>query len=137
MGNVKSTNPKWWTEKNDSAWNKVKDAFARDWEQTKADFSKTAGKELNQNVDDTVKQAVGKQAIPPANVPNTTADEFDSAEPALRYGYGAADQYADHKKWDEKLESKLSTDWSSLGSSHDWDRVKNDVRNGWERARKH
>ena len=145
MGNAKTTNPKWWTDKNDSAWNKVKDAFARDWEQTKADFSKTQGHELNQNVSDTVKQAAGKESIPPANVPNTSnksasaqgKSDYASAEPALRYGYGAASQFGAHESWDNELETKLSSDWHSIGSGREWNDVKTTVRSGWERARKH
>ena len=42
----------------------VKDAMKRDWEQTKADLH-LGGKELDQDVDDTLKQVAGKDAIPP------------------------------------------------------------------------
>ena len=61
--------PRWWSEEHRSAWERVKAAFRRDWEQTKADFS-SKGRDLNQDVDDTVKQAAGKKAIPPRNVKN-------------------------------------------------------------------
>lgn len=37
--------PGWWTEKHTSNWDHVKAAFERDWEQTKADFSKSSGEE--------------------------------------------------------------------------------------------
>jgi hypothetical protein len=49
---------------------KVKEALKRDWEQTKHDFNKKAGKDLDQDVGDTVKQATGQEPIPPRNVPN-------------------------------------------------------------------
>jgi hypothetical protein len=49
---------------------KVGEALERDWEQTKHDFSKNKGEELDQDVGDTVKQAAGKDPIPPPGVPN-------------------------------------------------------------------
>jgi hypothetical protein len=54
-------------EKKDS---KVKDALKRDWEQTKHDFSKKSGEDLDQDVGDTLKQAAGKEPIPPLGAPN-------------------------------------------------------------------
>ena len=48
----------------------VKDALKRDWEQTKSDLPGMEGKDLDQDADDTVKQAVGKEEPPPANVRN-------------------------------------------------------------------
>jgi len=140
-------NPRWWTEKNESSWDHVKEAFARDWEQTKADFSKSAGRELDQNVADTVKQAAGKQAIPSATERNPKPKsseknagkrdfDFNSAEPALRYGYGASSQFATHKEWDTKLETELRGDWDNLRHDRSWDEVKEHVRRGWNHARK-
>ncbi|WP_162143945.1 hypothetical protein WMF27_10850 [Sorangium sp. So ce281] len=38
----------------------MKEALRRDWEQTKADFTNNKGQELNQDVDDTVQQALGR-----------------------------------------------------------------------------
>jgi hypothetical protein len=38
----------------------VGEAIERDWEQTKSDLPGLDGKDLDQDVDDTVKQAVGK-----------------------------------------------------------------------------
>src|SRR4051794_28742998 len=126
-----STNPRWWNEKHTSAWDRVKDALKRDWEQTKADFSKEKGHELNQNVADTVKQSAGSEPIPPGNVPNTKATDYKTAEPGLRYGHGASMQYADHHEWDATLEGKLRKDWDDLKSGGDWDAMKGYVRRGW------
>lgn len=42
----------------------AKEALARDWEQTKSDMPGLEGKDLDQDVDDTVKQAVGKEPVP-------------------------------------------------------------------------
>jgi hypothetical protein len=50
---------------------KARKAFERDVEQTKHDLSGgRKGTDLDQDVDDTVKQAAGKQPVPPAKVPN-------------------------------------------------------------------
>ena len=143
MNNTNTKNPSWWNDKHTSAWEKTKDAFHRDWEQTKADFSKSKGQELNQNAADTVKQAAGKEVVPPDHVANAkprhdgkTHEDYEAAEPALRYGYGASSQFAEHKSWDDKLESKLSTDWDNLKSGRTWDDVWTHVRSGFERARK-
>ena len=46
----------------------VKEALENDWEQTKADMPGMDGKDIDQDVDDTVKQAMGKQ-------PTVDADE--------------------------------------------------------------
>ena len=48
----------------------VKEALGRDWEQTKHDFSKKHGKDLDQDIGDTVRQATGKEAIPADGGPN-------------------------------------------------------------------
>jgi hypothetical protein len=49
---------------------KAKEALERDLEQTKADMPGVEGRDLDQNVDDTVKQAMGKEPVPPADTPN-------------------------------------------------------------------
>lgn len=130
-----SKNPNWWNDSYSSAWDRAKEALRRDWEQTKADVS-DGGQELNQDVGDTVKQALGKQPIPAGRAPNRdnsgpSFGDWDSAEPALRYGYGARRYYTD-ADWNDELEHKLRRDWESSGSDSTWDRVKNAVRRGWE-----
>lgn len=55
--------PAWWSDEHTSSWDRVKEALRRDWEQTKADLS-SAGRDLNQNLVDTVKQAAGSQPLP-------------------------------------------------------------------------
>ena len=139
MGTSKKSemNPDWWTTKHTRAWDRVKDAFARDWEQTKADFSKDSGHELNQNVADTVKQATGKERIPdPMQANDKPNDEYQRVEPALRFGYGASRYYDEHKQWNESLEAKMRADWDHVHADQKFDKVKEDVRRGWERARK-
>ena len=54
----------------DEKTGKAKEALRRDWEQTKHDFNKKKGEELNQDVGDTLKQATGGEPVPPRGVPN-------------------------------------------------------------------
>ena len=58
-----SSNPRWWREDHTSAWGRIKEAMRRDWEQTKHDFNKKAGAELNQDAGDTLKQMAGKEPV--------------------------------------------------------------------------
>jgi hypothetical protein len=62
------TQPSWWSYKNISAWERVRDAFKRDWSQTQADFAGSRGEDLNQTAADTLKQAVGPGGVPPLDV---------------------------------------------------------------------
>lgn len=63
-----TTNPNWWNDKHNSAWDRAREALHRDWEQTKSDFSSKGGVDLNQNVGDTVKQMAGAAEVPPLTV---------------------------------------------------------------------
>lgn len=128
------THPKWWDEGKTSSWERTKEAMKRDWEQTKHDFGGKAP-DLDQDANDTVKQAAGKQRIPPDGVANDAGDTWDRAEPAVRYGWGAAGHYQDHKKWDDGLEGKLSEEWNDLKTGRTWDEIKTAVRSGWDKAR--
>ena len=140
--------PKWWNpQTHGSAWERVKEALKRDWEQTKADLT-SGGRELDQDVGDTVKQMAGKEAIPPANVPNppnsrplgsdARKQSWDEVETPIMYGYGAREQYgSQHTAWDDHLETQLRSEWeeSSSTTGKTWDQIKGHVRRGYERAR--
>jgi hypothetical protein len=63
-----TTNPNWWNDTHNSAWDRAREALHRDWEQTKSDFSSKGGVDLNQNVGDTVKQMSGAAGVPPLTV---------------------------------------------------------------------
>ena len=133
-------NPKWWNKEHDSAWDRVKDAMKRDWEQTKSDLTGgRKGRDLDQDVDDTVKQAAGKQAIPPTpmkNPPDVDDKDWKRVEDDYRYGVGARQQYGnEHRDWDDNLEGKLKEEWGDLKSGRTWDEVKSSVRRGWERVK--
>lgn len=141
--------PKWWTEEtHGSAWDRVKEAMKRDWEQTKKDLH-LGGKELDQDVDDTVKQVIGSDAIPPSNQKNEIGGTpvsapgsitWDDAEAPLAYGYGARQQYgAQHAEWNERLEKDLEADWDATMSQsaiqRKWNEVKGLVRKGYDHPR--
>ncbi|CAN5658844.1 hypothetical protein BH11MYX1_BH11MYX1_08940 [soil metagenome] len=121
--------PQWWTDKHEGTWDRIKDAMKRDWEQTKNDLSKKSGKDLDQSAGDTVKQAAGKEPIPG---PHHSNDKWDDVESGYRFGAGSHDQFqAEHPKWDDKLEHKLSGEWTNLKTGKDWDSVKAHVKSAW------
>ncbi|HEY6138788.1 MAG TPA: hypothetical protein VI670_13595 [Thermoanaerobaculia bacterium] len=108
--------PTWFNEEHDNAWNRVKAAFANDWEQTKRDFGSKNARELNQDVDDTVKQAAG------------SPDGFENHEQAFRFGYAAQRQYrTQFPKWNNDLEMKLRKDYGT-----DFDRDRAFIRHAYE-----
>lgn len=112
--------PNWWNDSHESAWERVKEALRRDWEQTKSDLG-AKGASLNQSVSDTVKQALGKEPVPPPTVPNppSTTERWEDVEPAVRYGYSARRQY-ENAEWDDSVEQKLREEWSSIHPQRDW-----------------
>jgi len=121
--------PAWWDQQYDSAWERIREALRRDWEQTKADLC-SSGKELNQDLGDTIEQAIGTKPIPPPNQPVPDTDWSD-AESAMRYGYGARRQYADENEWNDRLEAKLRDEWTVLEPDRRWDEAKPQIKRGW------
>lgn len=108
--------PDWYTDEHDGGWQRVKAAFANDWEQTKRDFGSKDARELNQDVDDTVKQAAGAR------------DGFENNEQAFRFGYAAQRQYkTKHPAWNNDLETQLRNDYGS-----DFDRDRSYIRHAYE-----
>ena len=108
--------PTWYTDEHDNGWNRVKQAFANDWEQTKHDFGSKTARDLDQDVPDTVKQATG------------TEDAFDRHEPAFRFGYAAQQNYrSKFPSWNNDLDSRLRQDYGS-----DYDRDRDDIRRAYE-----
>lgn len=91
----------------------MKAAFRNDWEQTKNDFGSDRARDLDQDLDDTVKQMFGKQA------PHNYRDmDFKESEPAFRYGHAARHHYgAEHPEWNATLRDELRNDYKG-----DWKR---------------
>lgn len=136
MQNNNQWHAKWYSQdKHGSAWERVKDAFKRDWEQTKNDVG-AGGKDLDQDVGDTVKQAAGKEAIPAGNQPNpkpTQKPDWDGVAPAYEYGFEARQEYGTrYNQWDDSLEKELANEWKSNDKARAWEEVKPYVRKGYE-----
>lgn len=105
----------------------MKASFKRDWDQTKHDVG---GNEPDtaQQVSDTVKQAAGKEVIPPRGVPN-----YEDTEDAYRFGYGARSQYGNRfPRWDNSVEAQLAKDWRGTYTGLDWESYKDAVQRGWD-----
>ena len=133
------TRPSWYTDEDDSAWERVKTAFRRDWKQTKHDFGADEPN-LNQQVGDTISQAAGSKPIPQDNVPTPHPEEIDEDvyrevdEPAYSYGYAAFRHFGNECEWCEETETRLRNDWSDKA---DWESRRRSVRRGWEYAKLH
>jgi hypothetical protein len=134
-----STNwhPSWWTDGHASAWDRIKEAMRRDWEQTKHDLHLRGGHELNQDVNDTVKQAAGTETIPSNDRPNPprVIGSWDDVELPLGYGYAARQKYgAQHPRWNDHLDRTLRSEWDQGKDSTQraWNDVKDWVRRGYE-----
>jgi hypothetical protein len=138
MVKTKSWQPIWWDESHGSAWDRVKEAMKRDWEQTKHDLKLPNGHELNQGVVDTLKQATGSEPIPAADGPNPPKiiGSWDEAETPIGYGYSAHNHYGtEHPIWNEGIEQRLRSEWESdaLGViQRPWPEVKPLVKRGYE-----
>ena len=108
--------PSWYTNEVDSGWNRVKTAFANDWEQTKHDFGSKTARDLNQDVPDTVKQATGSE------------DPFSKHENAFRFGYAANKNYRkQYPTWNADLDKRLSQDYGS-----EYERDRDYIRHAYE-----
>jgi len=124
--------PSFWSDEQQSAWERVKDALHRDWLQTRSDLH-LGGADLDQSAKDTVKQAAGKQPGP------TTAEGrigWQLARHAIRLGHGAATYWTADSEWSETLESRLRGEWEDLDTSIEWDEARSLVKRGWEYGRK-
>lgn len=130
--------PSWWDNSHEGAWERVKEAMKRDWEQTKQDLQLPHGHELNQGVMDTLKQSIGSEPIPPADQPNPpkVIGSWDEAEVPMGYGYTARHHFgSEHPVWNEGIEQRLRAEWEAdkLGVARQpWPEVKPLIRRGYE-----
>jgi hypothetical protein len=133
-----TTRPRWWTEQHTSAWERIRSAMRRDWEQTKHDWNEKKGRDLHQKADDTVRQAIGKQPIPPMSAPENVSssredlERWEIAETAMRYGHGARSHYVQQPAWSDQLETVLRGEWTRLHPGIRWEDARASVRRGWE-----
>ena len=97
-----------YTDEELNAWERVKRAFANDWEQTKADFGSKSARDMDQDVDDTVKQMAGSD------------DAFENREQAFRFGYTAQRRFGTKfPMWNGDLDKRLRKEYDG---NYDTDR---------------
>lgn len=124
--------PSFWSDEQQSAWERAKDALHRDWLQTRADLH-LGGADLDQTAKDTVKQMAGNEAAP------TTVEGrigWEHARRAIRLGHGAATYWTAESEWSGALDSRLRGEWEKLETSIDWEEARPLVMRGWEYGRK-
>ncbi len=125
----------WSTVARSLEWAPIKEALRRDWEQTKHDLGLKWAADLNQNVGNTIAQAVSVEPIPTRHVANQP--DVWSDEAAIRFGYGCALSATYHQdEWNGSLERCLETDWHALATGRTWPDVRLAVRYGWTRAKR-
>lgn len=113
------TQAEWYTKEHMSAWDRIKAAFANDWEQTKRDFGSKSARDLDQDVDDTIKQAMG------------TSDAFENREQAFRFGYAAQSHYRnEYPEWNDDLDRRLRGDYDG-----DYDADRDYIRHAYQYRR--
>jgi hypothetical protein len=111
--------PRWWTDAHNSAWDHVREAFRTKWEQNRV-------------------------AEPAAE-----ARDWEEAEPAIRFGFGARRRVsqpaeaqeapqASQSDWDPETEALLEQEWDSMHHPSDdgfmprlWHDVRQFVHRGW------
>lgn len=130
-------NPSWWNDQHTSAWDRVKEALLRDWEQTKADLTgQKSGRDLNQDVGDTIKQAAGKQEIPPPfkqNLPEEPKQASKRIEALDKTIDKADDRIIDAKEDIAEVEKKRAEETREARA--ELQRVKEEVQQDLEKAR--
>lgn len=113
--------PSWYTNEHDNQWGSVRNAFRKDWEQTKHDFGSDKARDLGQDAGDTVREATTGAA-------NATERNFETHEPAFRFGHAAQRHYrSQYPTWNNDLETKLRQDYGN-----DFDRDRNDIRHAYD-----
>ena len=134
LDDMQTTDKPHWFDAQANAWERAKEAVRRDWEQTKHELH-LGGHELNQDVEDTVTQAVGSAPIPAIDAPNPpkVIGQWQDLEAPIGFGYAARRHYgARFPKWTSELEKILAADWKR--ETQPWDSVKPYVRHGYEVA---
>jgi len=120
-------NPNWWNKDYDSAWDRLKAAFKRDWDQTKHDFGGVHAHRQS-GVDDAMMLAAGKDpGLPQREL------TYEELEDAYRFGYGARAHYGSrYSHWDSNLEEVLERDWLDTYNDLDWLNYRGEIRRGWD-----
>ncbi|MBV9493781.1 MAG: hypothetical protein JOZ54_06015 [Acidobacteria bacterium] len=109
--------PTWYGDDKDTSWNNVKDAFRKDWEQTKHDFGSKTARDLDQDAGDTVREAT-----------TGVRSDFEKHEASFRFGHAARQHYGDkHPAWSNDLETDLRQDYGT-----DYDRDRDYIRHAYE-----
>lgn len=121
-----------------TAWDRVKEALRRDWEQTKHDVGMRSGHYLHQDAVDTVSQATGAKRIPPPESPNPprVVASWSEVELAMSYGFSARSKTGASPVWSPEVEAALRLGWEG-GVDHptaSWEDMRVYVRQGYEAA---
>jgi hypothetical protein len=124
--------PSFWTDEQQTGWDRVKDALRRDWLQTKADLGLAGGADLGQTAKQTMKQATGQLPVHS----DLDGGGWDVARQAIRLGYGAATYWHEEPEWTEYVEYQVQREWESMNTGVHWQDARPLVQHGWDQGRK-
>jgi hypothetical protein len=124
--------PTFWTEKQATAWDRIKEALRRDWMQTRYHLGIQGGAELRQTATDTLAQAAGISPLP--NGAEVGLD-WDLARHAIRLGHGSATFWVSDASWNDEVEARVRAEWSGLANGIAWEQAMPLVRYGWDQGR--
>ena len=115
-------NPKWWDATHDFAWDHVKRAMRRHWQQAKH--------LIYPNGEFVFNRVTGERIILPCD-----QSTFEESESACRFGYGARIEYDDaYPVWNDDLEIQLIKEWRAMNPNREetWEHKREAIRYGWE-----
>lgn len=123
-------NPIWWNQMHDRAWERVKDAFKRNWNQKNYEYG--VHPEVDQSRH-TAKELTNRNVL---NILSRLAF-YEEAEPAYCFGYGARLHYGVRfSEWNVELEFRLKADWEMADRRRRsrWLQDRELVLRGWDYA---
>ncbi|MFI5298000.1 MAG: hypothetical protein ACHREM_07870 [Polyangiales bacterium] len=126
-----SSNPAWWTERHQTAWERVKDAIKRDWRKMKGAVGHPIGHEPDGVGASTASRGANGVRDLSVHLPSKSRSWKD-AEPAVRFGGGARAYFAEDTEWDTDLDRRLAVEWTRFYPNRPWYQERDDARHGWE-----
>lgn len=131
--------PAWWTEEHTAAWERDRARIRTTLlpiptpKLPGADWIEPFRGALSASV---LRLAESETARSTAGAAPTTED-WRLLEPAMRFGHGAFGHFHSEGTTFEQVEPRLAADWTATGDQRSWREVRDQVRQGWDWARRH
>lgn len=131
--------PPWWTERDGTAWDRVKGAFRREWEGRKGDTSRSPAPEASaaERTPDGAREITGNYKASWDWLTETSARReradatWQRAEEEGRFGY-TAHVRRPGEGWNSDIEAWLCAEWEALNTGRAWSQAQQGIRRGWD-----